>query len=75
MTYWLVLFIQPKPVPDQGPIKLQLSRGQYERLTTEEGAGVDCGKGNFSIISKRIFSIEADNSAFIVADAIKNRQE
>jgi hypothetical protein len=77
MTYYLVMFQIPTPVPNPGPIKRAITRARYERLCELEDANIDCTEGNFSTITgtKRIFSIEADNSAFIVVDVKKNRKE
>ena len=75
MTYWIIMFVQPVPVPNPGPLKYKLTRARYEAICTMDAPVVDCDKGNFSLISKRVFSIEEDNAAYIVADVIKNRKE
>lgn len=75
MTYYLVMFVQPKPSPDPGVLKYRITRNRYEQLCELENATVDCGKGNFTVISKRIFPLEIENVAVICVDVLKNRKE
>ena len=74
MTYWLVMFQQPATVPPTGALKYKLTRARYETICSIENPNVDCDKGNFTLISKRVFAIEEDNAAYIVADVVKNRK-
>ena len=76
MTYYLVLFVQPKPVPYMGAIKHKITKTRYELLSQLEEATIDCPEGNFSTIpgTKRMFAIEAENAAIICVDVVKNRK-
>ena len=75
MTYWLVMFEQPTRIENNGAMKYKISRTRYESLCEMEGAVIDCDKGMFEILNKRIFPIENDNAAFFVCDVKKIHKE
>jgi hypothetical protein len=68
------MFVVP-PIPNEGVLKYKISRVRYENLCEMENAVIDCDKGMFQVLTKRIFPIEPDNAAFIVADVLKIRKE
>lgn len=71
MTYWLILCVVPKTDNNSGAIKIKVSRRMYEEIIGLELPVIDCDEGLFQITSKKMFSIEADNSAFIVCECLK----
>lgn len=75
MTYYLIIFIIPKPSPDIGSIKHKLSRARFEQICVTENCVIESVRGNFTLTNKRIFSLEADNVACVVCDGIKNQRE
>lgn len=71
-TYWIVMFqINPVPLGAPGPIKLKVSRRDYEVANQDARARVDCAKGSFMINAKRVFRNEEENSIYLVADVEK----
>lgn len=74
--YWLIMFQDPTPSPDPGPTKMKLTPNWYNKLC-EYGEPVfeftlDGKPESFTIKKKRVFSM--GNHAYIVADAVKNKQ-
>ena len=74
MTYWLVIFQTPPLLDNPGALKYKITRARYEKICSMENVTIECGKGLFEILDKRIFPIEEENAAFIVCDAKKTYQ-
>ena len=71
MTYWLVIFQTPPLSDNPGALKYKITRARYEKICSMESVTIECDKGSFEILGKRIFPIEEENAAFIVCDAKK----
>lgn len=73
MTHWLVLFIvDPVPAGAPGPIKLMVTRSQYEVACQDDNARVLCPKGKFLITgNKRRFQVDDGLDIFLIADCKK----
>lgn len=76
MTYWLVLFlVDPIPPGAPWPIKLKVTRAQYEVASQDDSAKVECPKGRFLITgNKRKFQMDDGLDIFLIADAKKDKQ-
>ena len=71
MTYWLIMFEIPTPKENLGPVKERIRREMYEQLCEIELPEVESSRGLFVFLTKRVFSMETENVAFIVADVKK----
>lgn len=71
MTYWLVIFQIPVPVPNMGAMKNKITRAKYEGICTIDDVVVEIGGQNYQLTNKKLFSLESDQCAFIVCDAKK----
>lgn len=72
MTYWLVIFQTPPLIETPAPLKYKLTRARYDAVCSMDSVTIECDKGNFEVVSKKMFSIEEYNAAFIVCSAKKH---
>lgn len=75
MTYWLIIFEIPTPKESMGAMKYKISRARYEGICELHEPTIDCDSGMFQLLTKRIFSIEGENLAFIISDGKRIRKE
>lgn len=73
MNYWIVMFqVDPIPLGAPGPIKLKVSRTNWEVAGQEMNATIDCPKGKFVITgNKRKFQMNDGLDIFLIADVRK----
>ncbi len=73
MNYWLVLFqVDPIPPGTPGPIKLTVSRANWEVAGQDANAKIECVKGTFIITgNKRKFQMDDGLDIFLIADVKK----
>lgn len=70
--YYIVMFqVDPVPMGAPGPIRLRVTKDEYNVACSDARATIICPKGKFMINSKRAFANEIENSVYLVADVIK----
>lgn len=74
ITYWLILY---EPYKDKhfapSPIKIKTTRANYEIASRMERATVNCEKGKFLIVEKKIFTLELEQMCFLIADVERKK--
>jgi hypothetical protein len=77
-TYLIIMFqVDPVPPGAPGPIRAKVSREHWEAASANDSATI-IHKGAEYVIapgSKRQFSIEEHQSAYIVCDVVKRKTE